>query len=294
MKRILIYFFFDVDGIVDRYVPYLLKRIVPFCERILIVSNGKLTNEGRTLLHDITPEVLERKNEGFDVWAYKDAMDFVGWENLIEYDELILMNYTIMGPVYPLSEMFDAMDKHPELEFWGVTKCFRVDSAKAQEKWRCPYGYSPEHIQSSFTAFRKSLVMSNVFQTYWKELPAIRSYNESGGRHEQFITKYFEDNGFRWDCYTDFRELHTGYYGDAPLITMPLDVIRDLRSPFFKRRSFFLTRKELPLPIPAMYELVEYLKSETDFDLSVLYENLIRTCNQRDLLSSLLPVHIVE
>lgn len=165
---------------------------------------------------------------------------------------------------------------------------------KSTGKWRCPYGYSPEHIQSSFTAFRKSLVMSNVFQTYWKELPAIRSYNESGGRHEQFITKYFEDNGFRWDCYTDFRELHTGYYGDAPLITMPLDVIRDLRSPFFKRRSFFLTRKELPLPIPAMYELVEYLKSETDFDLSVLYEDLIRTCNQRDLLSSLLPVHIVE
>ena len=294
MKRIAIYFFFDRDGQVDSYVEKVLSSLKPYIDYLLVVCNGKLATQGKELLDHYSDKLLIRKNEGFDVWAYKDAMDSMGWDRLTEYDELVLMNYTIMGPVYPLSEMFDAMDKRPELDFWGITKCFREDSPEAQKLWNCPYGYVPEHIQSSFTVFRKRLMLSNIFQSYWNNMPAIKSYYESGGRHEQFITKYLADSGFKWDCYTNYDDMDPKLYGCCPLITHPLAVVKELRSPFFKRRSFFTPKLENPSSTPVIKDFLSFLKDETSYDTELLYPNLIRGCNQRDLMETLQWVHILR
>lgn len=294
MTRLAIYFFFDKDGIVDRYVGNVLQELVQNTQKLIVVSNGELTEESKKFIKAYTSELIIRENKGFDVWAYKTAMDSLGWDKLLTFDEIILMNYTIMGPVYPLSEVFSAMDKKTELDFWGITKCFREDSKGAQEMWNNPYGYIPEHIQSSFTVFRKSLVSSEIFQNYWDNMPPILSYYESGGRHEQVITKYFADNGFKWDCYTQYDDIDYKYYGCCPLITFPLEVVKGKRSPFFKRRSFFTSKCESTAALPKAKELLDFLEKETSYDTTLIYENLIRTCNQRDLQEAFLGLHIYE
>lgn len=120
MRRLCIYFFFDSDGIVDAYVLDCLKKMAKHTEKILFVSNSKLTSESKKHLATIKiVEVKERPNEGFDVWAYKHGIDSLGWEQLRTYDEVIFMNFTIVGPVYPLSEMFNEMDKR-DVDFWGI------------------------------------------------------------------------------------------------------------------------------------------------------------------------------
>lgn len=286
MKRLGIYFFFDADGIVDRYVDYALKCIVPFFERILIVCNGKLSQEGREVFEKYTSDVLVRENKGFDVWAYKTAMDSVGWADLCTYDEVILMNYTIMGPIYPLEEMFSYMDNRKELDFWGITKCFREDSPMTQEVWKCPYGYVPEHIQSSFMAFRKSFLSAPSFQKYWDELPMIHSYYESGGKHEQYFTKYFGDQGFKWDCYTDYRDMDEEIYTCCPLIVAPNEVVKRRKSPFFKRRSLFSSISDYSYVTPEINSFIAFLENETDYDTTMILPNLIRTCEQRSLVEN--------
>lgn len=290
MKRVAIYFFFDKDGIVDRYVKTVLTDLKRNIDRLIVVVNGNLTGGGQEIFQDYTNEILVRENKGFDVWAYKTAMDYLGWKNLLEYDELILMNYTIMGPVYPLKCVFDVMDKK-NVDFWGITKCFREDSKAAQEMWNNPYGYIPEHIQSSFTVFRNSIMKSSIFQEYWNNMKPILSYYESGGRHEQVITKYFSDNGFKWDCYTQYDDIDYTYYGCCPLITFPLEVVKGKKSPFFKRRSFFTNKRESTAALAKTKELLDFLEKETTYDCSQIYENLIRTCNQRDLVEAFLLVH---
>lgn len=294
MKRLAIYFFFDKDGIVDRYIGNILEELLKNTQRLIIVSNGPLTEASRLFIKKYTQELIIRENKGFDVWAYKTVMNSLGWKELLTFDEVILMNYTIMGPVYLLSEVFNTMDQKTELDFWGITKCFREDSKSAQEMWNNPYGYIPEHIQSSFTVFRKSIISSSIFQQYWDNMPPILSYYESGGKHEQVITKYFSDNGFKWDCYTQYDGVDYEYYGFCPLITFPLEIIKGKRSPFFKRRSFFISKCESTSALPKAKELLDFLEKETTYDTSLIYENLIRTCNQRDLLESFLDVHIKE
>ena len=45
MKRLLIYFFWDKDGIVDDYIPHMLKSFRPFATELCVVVNGEITDE---------------------------------------------------------------------------------------------------------------------------------------------------------------------------------------------------------------------------------------------------------
>ena len=87
-KRLAIFFFYDRRGIVDSYVPYLLEDLKKNVSEIFVVCNGKLKEEGKRELEKYG-KVLVRENKGFDVWAYKTALETYGWKKLEEFDEVI-------------------------------------------------------------------------------------------------------------------------------------------------------------------------------------------------------------
>ena len=293
MKRLLIYFAYDEDGVMDAYIGYALGKLRPFAHRVVVVVNGELTPESRAMLDRHADEVIVRENVGFDVWAYKTAIDHVGWAALEQYDELVLMNHTLMGPVHDLAPMFAAMDTRTELDFWGITQCFAMRDAQAVRQWGNPYGYIPEHIQSSFTAFRRRLFASAAFHELWDAMPMIPSYSASGGQYEQVITKKFADLGFSWACYTDYSGLSPDIHTCCPLINAPLEVVRDLKSPFFKRRTFFTSIKEHPASVPSTRAFWDYLGT-TDYDRKMVMDNLLRTRCQRDIARALLMLTVTD
>ena len=91
-NRLLIYFFFDADGVVDDYNIYMLQDMMKSCQHLFVISNGKLTKEGYEKFSKLADCIVERNNTGFDVGAYKEALQTIGWEELSKYDEVILMN----------------------------------------------------------------------------------------------------------------------------------------------------------------------------------------------------------
>lgn len=202
MRRIGIFVFFDANGIVDRYIPYMLEDLMKNLERLVVVVNGKITEEGKEILGKFSSDFVFRENKGFDTWAYKEGMDYIGWEQLSAYDEVVILNDTVMGPVYPFAEMFDAMAKR-DVDFWGITRHYK-DMANP---YNCVYGYIPAHIQSYFEVFRQSFVKSEDFQNYWDNLFPINSYEDAVGKHEIVFTKKFEDLGYKWDTYINAPEL---------------------------------------------------------------------------------------
>ena len=114
VRRLAIYFFYDKEGVVDDYIPYLLKDLKENVGELLVVCNGQLTVEGRSKFNALTPHLIVRDNTGYDVWAYKAGLEYYGWEKLSEYDEIVLLNFTIMGPVYPFKGMFEEMNGRGE------------------------------------------------------------------------------------------------------------------------------------------------------------------------------------
>ena len=283
VNRLGIFFFYDADGVVDDYVTKLLDGFKPHFSEMTIVCNGKLNDEGKTKLSPYTNNLIVRPNKGFDVWAYKTAMESHGWENLAHFDEVVLFNATIMGPVYPFSEMFEAMDQR-DLDFWGITKFHKVP----QDPFgRSPFGYLPEHIQSHFHAYRRSLIISKAFQDYWDNMPPIEDYYDSVGLHESLFTKRFADQGFKWDVYINTDDLENFTYG--PITFAAKTLIAEKRCPIFKRRSFFHDYMDTMNQSVgnAALDLFEYLRDHTDYDVNLIWQNALRTMNLADLVKNL-------
>lgn len=281
-KRLAIYFFFDKEGIVDRYVPYFLKDLKKNVSDLLIVSNGAPTKEGEQTLKEYG-ELFVRDNTGFDVWAYKEALEHYGWEALEQYDEVILLNSTIMGPVFPLKETFDRMDAR-DVDFWGMTMYFRQDR---DSSGCCCYGYIPDHIQSHFIACRKSLVKSREFHEYWENMPMIHSYWESVGKHEMVFTKYFEDLGFKSALSVDMEDLRG--FSSYPLMMCPTKLITERRCPIFKRRMFFHEPKDFMSQTAGEQtrQLFDFLETETDYDTDFIWESILSRYNHADIVKDL-------
>jgi rhamnosyltransferase len=273
-KRIAIYFIYDKDGVVDDYIIYQLNDLKENVHYLLVVVNGTLTVDGRKKLAPIANEILVRKNEGFDVWAYKAGLEYIGWDGLKEYDELLMMNFTCFGPLYPFKEAFDVMNKR-DVDFWGLTKYHRVD----YNPFDIEYGYIPEHIQSHFICVRKSMFSDHAFKEYWDSRPMITKYGDAVGKHEAIFTKKFEDMGFKSDVYVNTEDLRE--YTSYPLMIMPLTLIENRRCPIFKRKSFTNFYEEILCstigePIIQMYE---YIKNNLSYDLNMVWDNLLRVEN---------------
>ncbi len=282
-NRLLIYFFFDIDGVVDDYIVYMLQEMKKCLKDIVVVSNGKISNEGKQKFGAFTDFIIERQNIGFDVGAYKEALQTIGWEKLAVYDEVILMNYTIMGPVYPLQDMFDMMDEK-DVDFWGPTMSHQVD----EDPWgTSPYGYLPDHIQSHFIVVRRSMLFQKDFRMYWDEMPLIETYQQSVGRHESYFTKYFADKGNKWAVYADSEEYRN--MTTQPILMMATEMIAEKKCPFFKRRSFMhdytiVLNESIG---QAAVRLYHYLENETNYDMNLLWDNILRVENQADIKKNL-------
>lgn len=283
INRLVIYFFYDKDGIVDDYVTYMLQDLKKNSNEILFVCNGKLSSNGRKKVEKYTSNIYVRENEGFDVWAYKEAIDVISWEKMYMYDEVVFMNFTIMGPIYPFENMFKKMNSE-DVDFWGITEHHKLDF---DPFGTVKFGYIPRHIQSHFICVRNKMLKSREFKEYWMNMKKVTRYEEAVGYHEAIFTKHFEDKGFNWKVYIDTSDLEEHSY--YPLLLSPKTLIKDKLCPIFKRRSFFhdynnflnLSNGE------ASYELMEFLRNNTDYDTDLIWANILRAQSMAAIKNSL-------
>lgn len=273
-ERLLIYSLYDKDGIVDKYVEYILNKIEPYVNEIAVIVNGKLSVDGRHKLDNIKKikKIIVRENEGFDIWGYKTGMESYGWEKLSDFDEIILMNDTIYGPVDSFDEMFSTMDKK-NVDFWGITLRNNKENKMTED------GY----IQSYFTAIRKHMIQSYDFQKYWDDLPELNIDNDVVLKHECLFTKKFQDYGFSWEVYVDSEELRK--HSPDPLFYDPVKLLKEYKCPVFLRMNFN-TEYETYLRYTngeVVDELLEYLRNNASYNTDMIYRNIARISNQQDM-----------
>ena len=279
IRRLVIFLFYDKDGIVDDYIPALFDGLKDFYDELCFVANGKLQKKGREKVEKYVTNFLVRENKGFDVWGYKAGLEFYGWEELEKYDEVILMNYTIFGPLYPFSEMFEFMNKK-DLDFWGITKHHKVDFDVLNT---CKYGYIPEHIQSSFLVIRNSLLRTKDYQDLWKNMPMINSYAESVGLYEVIFTKEFNEKGYKSGVYIDTSDLEG--YTRYPLMMMSDELIINRRCPIIKLKSFSQNYMDIIMDTIGSCTInsYEFIKNNTSYDVDLIWQNILRTSNMASI-----------
>ena len=292
MKRFGIFLCFDVDGIIDDYIYYMLDDICQNLEELIIVSNGYLNEESMSRLKKYTEhDIVIRDNIGFDAGAWRDVMLHVGFIKLTKFDEIILFNDSFFGPIYPFKEMFDKMDGE-DVDYWGITNHGEAPNSRDL----CPYGYRPRYIQTYFLAFRKKLVKSVEFQEYWANLPDYETFEDLAFKHGAVFTKYFEDLGYKWKAYVESGDLEGPREKAMSFHTYDMyNMVTNRGLPVLKRKAF-----KLPRDIHLRYNMasdisntIKYIEENTDYDTSLIYKYFLRTMEPSQLVDILNLVKII-
>ena len=81
MKRLCIYLTFDRQGIIDKYIGYMLKELKTCADCLMVVCNQPEIICGKEMLEKYADDIFYRENIGLDTGGFKDALcDFIGWD----------------------------------------------------------------------------------------------------------------------------------------------------------------------------------------------------------------------
>lgn len=279
MKRAGVYVFYDKDGIVDRYVPYFIQELHKVVDYIVVVVNGKLAPEGRRVLAAVADDMFVRENTGYDSFGYKEGVEYIGWDTLRQYDELVLANSSVFGPIFPFQNMFDQMGGDI-CDFWGCQTSYGNQNTSTYGGIPLKWGYRPDSICSNFMVFKRTVLHSYEFSEFWRKLPEIHNYYEAVVYFEFPLTKDLQDAGFV-GLAVDRGKL-AGIYPSANVYGA-LDMITNYSIPIVRRKAFFDQNGILDYCTDIPREIIRYIQKNTEYDCDLIWESLLRTTNLYDL-----------
>lgn len=260
-KRLLIYTIYETEATLGVHKLRFLEGLLPLVKQVLIVVNGHLSQADQEKLASYG-QVLYRDNVGYDAAAFRAGILHFGQAQLSQFDQLLLVNDTNIGPFVAMSQVFEKMPSRC-LDFWGIA-CGEIQPDFTGYN---PYGYIPAHLQSYFLVIERSLLQYTGFYNYWSQLTDTDSRHKAIGKHETVFTQYFSDLGFTYDALIKDT-------ADSGMYLHPLRMLRS-GSPLIKYAALAnfdeeqlawqgLDRKsEIP-------DLLAYIDQETDYPLEIL------------------------
>jgi rhamnosyltransferase len=269
-RRLVVYVLFDRRGEVDDYITVALAGLREHSVRVLVVVNGSLSEAGRAMLEPLADEILVRKNVGFDIWAHKDALDHIG-ASIADFDEVVLTNDTWFGPIQPFGPVLARMSDR-EVHFWGLT-----DHAREEPNPFTGVGVLPYHLQSFWIAVRREMFLSEAWEAYWRDLPAMPSYFDAVLKHEAIFTEHFTERGYS----VDVAFPSAAYPTDHPALFNP-DLLLDDGCPVVKRRPFFHYPPFLDRHAVIGRRILRHIAG-FGFPMGVIWQNLARNVAPRIL-----------
>lgn len=230
-KRLTLYVHYGRTQQIEKNDWHVLKALRSISQRLFVISNSSLSGADIEELRAVADDVMQRENKGFDFGAWRDAMAEIGFEELAAYDEIVLVNNSVIGPVYPLSEAFAAMEKR-KCDFWGLTL---FEFSRYGDFLGLPC--VPEHLQSYFLVFHRNVVQSKAFMEFFLNVRDLDNVNGVIAQYESQLTEALKKAGFRYEPYV----LETQYLGrmfnrEDLLYAKPWLYLL-LRMPFIKKKA---------------------------------------------------------
>lgn len=260
-KRILIYNIFEGKEALQEYKVIFLEALAKIVDEVHIVVNGGLSQSGIRRLEAIGKVTL-RENKGYDAAAFRAGILNLGQERLKEYDQLLLVNDTNIGPFKDLETVFSSVDSK-SLDFWGIS----LGEIQPDFTGLNPFGYIPEHIQTYFLVIERSLLHQKSFYRYWEKLGDTDSRQKAIGRHETYFTKYFANLGFRYDALIRDTTDSAMYIHPLRVLNQGSPLVKYSALSNYNDDQFIWQGLERQSEIP---ELISYIEEKTDYPVEII------------------------
>lgn len=223
-KRVAILSCFTGNGCLPDTLIYLIKGLREAADNIILIGDCLIFPEELDKLDGLVAYASFERHEQYDFGSYQRGLIYAREKGLLDSglaDELVLMNDSCYGPVFPFSETFDKMEDSP-CDFWGYT-CYKNS-------------YYAEHIQSNFMVFRRSIIDNYLVDQFLKRVNGIYDRGRAIATMETELTPFLCDNGM---CYEILARENTN-----TLFNVPVTFLRKYRMPLVKKKAFQRQSKE--------------------------------------------------
>jgi lipopolysaccharide biosynthesis protein len=234
MKRLGILAHYDPEGEVKRYVLHHLHALREVCDPVWFVSSAHLSPTELEKTRHTCAKAWTRENVGFDFGMWKEA---IGRTDPSSWDEVVLTNSSVYGPLWPLSRAFEKMREEPA-DVWGMTD-------NVEEGW---------HLQSYFLAVRSRLLHSPAFLEFWRTFEPLENKRALIDAYEVGFSRFVLAAGFRARSFAPYallperslvRRLRSPHWKN-PTILQPLELL-ERRMPYVKVALFRDNPAKVPL-----------------------------------------------
>ena len=260
-KKALVYVIFESEARLQEYKLRFLQALAPLVDDVIVVVNGQLHDDDINTL-EAYGKVLTRDNKGYDTAAFREGIFAFGKDKLKDYDQLLLVNDTNIGPMRDLSQVFQEMADQ-QLDFWGISFGEEQEDVTKEN----PYGYIPKHLQSYFLVIEKLMLNDDDFYEYWTHLTDTDSRDKAIGRHETRFTKHFADLGYRYDAVVQEYEDSAMYIHPLKMLKAGSPLVKYTALKNYDEDQFLWQGLDRDSEVP---DLLEFVAEEMDYPVSIL------------------------
>ena len=217
MRRVAIFAHYDPDDAIKSYILYHLTALREVCGEIHFVSTSRLAEKDLTKLKGVVTSCTLCENAGYDFGMWAQALRTL---DLREWDEVVLANSSVFGPLAPLADSFERM-RGIDCDFWGMSDSLEIE----------------HHIQSFFLVFRSAILKSGQVERFFASVLPYRHKWQVIRSYELGLTHFLMDQGFVPAVVASVNDprLHLGVCN--PCMRAPMELI-ELGVPYVKALLF--------------------------------------------------------
>lgn len=212
-KRLFLFAGYNANGIIDDALVYYVRTLNQFGDIVLVMDSNCKKSELKKI-EKLTLYSAAMRHGEYDFGSYKRAYLWAKKNlDLSKYDFVYLVNDSVYGPFYDMTPYFTEMELHGCDGFGLVKKPHRERA----------------HIQSWFVGLRKSVFLSDWFDTFMNRITKLPSKGSITREYEQGLTKLITKNGLSWCCLFSVR--NRGIYNK-------IKKLYRAKMPFMKKVAF--------------------------------------------------------
>ena len=188
MKRICLFAGYDNKNIIHDYVVYYLKELSTVAD-VYYMADNEISDDEKAKITPYVKEAYGFNHKKYDFGSWQELIKIIGWEKLSEYDELILANDSVFGPLYPIKELFDKIEKDRQ---WDVCGMIEESSFRKENGTKKLYNF----LQSYFLVIRNKVIKDKNFQCFMEQITIHKDKGDVVYYGEISLSQLFIDKGF--------------------------------------------------------------------------------------------------
>ena len=215
---------FFAKGKIPETLFILLKGLQEIVDNIVLVGDCKILPSELEKLEEYECYAKFVRHNQYDFGSYKIGMKYARENGLLESDiadELVMLNDSCYGPVYPFSESIEKMASK-SVDFWGFSG-YKTKLYKA-------------HISSYFFVFRRNVLDATDLDEFLDTVDGKLDRGKVITKYETELTQYLSRKGFRWGAIC--------FRSDINIFSHPVTFLKTYKIPLAKKKAFHRISKE--------------------------------------------------